>query len=160
MNDSRYAAPVAVVADLDEALVAARPRIVVTGVWLLWIQLVLGIPGMINQVLTPSPAVAGQMSIVNIVLVVTAVIMFFSVVLYAWLNWKCWQGRNWARIVHLVFLGIGMIMIYWALPAIFRKSTLQGVAYVVQMLLNIAGVSLLFTRPAGDWYRALREARR
>jgi NADH:ubiquinone oxidoreductase subunit 6 (subunit J) len=65
-----------------------------------------------------------------------------------------------ARIVHLVFLGIGLLLIYWAMPAVFAKSTVQGVLYIVQTVLNIAGVVLLFTPPASAWYKVLREARR
>ena len=76
------------------------------------------------------------------------------------LNWKCWQGRNWARIVHLVFLGLGLVMIYWALPKTFSMSTIRGVVYVVQTLLNVAAMMLLFSRPANAWFKALREARR
>ena len=45
MNDNRYAAPATLVADVEDAAIGERPRNVVIGVSLLWIQLALGIPG-------------------------------------------------------------------------------------------------------------------
>lgn len=159
MNDNRYAAPATLVADVEDTAVGERPRNVVIGVALLWIQLVLGIPGMVYQALNPPVEITEEL-VRTITLVTMAVVMTGSVVLYAVLNWKCWQGRNWARIVHLVFLGLGLAAIYWALPKTFSMSTIRGVVYVVQMLLDIAAVMLLFSRPANAWFKALREARR
>jgi Ca2+/H+ antiporter len=159
MNDNRYAAPAAAVADLDEAAITDRPNNVVIAVYLLWFQLAIGIPGMVYQVLNPSTEVAaGAMR--TALFVTTSLIVIGSVALYAFLNWKCWQGRNWARIVHLIFLILGLVMIFWALRATFTQSRIQGVVYIVQMMLNVAAVVLLFTRPASAWYKALRDARR
>jgi hypothetical protein len=132
---------------------------VVIGVSLLWIQLALGIPGMVYQALNPGVEITEEM-VRTIALVTMAVVMLGSVALYSLLNWKCWQGRNWARIVHLVFLGLGLAMTFWALPQTFSRSTMLGVMYVVQTLLSVAAMVLLFSRPANAWYRALREARR
>lgn len=159
MNDNRYAAPVAAVADIDTTPVVERPRNVVIGVSLLWVQLALGIPGMINQLTNP-PSEIPEGQVRTVALVTMTVVLAGSLLLFSLINWKCWQGRNWARIVHLVFLCLGLLMVYWALPAVFARSTLQGAVYIVQTVLNIAGVVLLFTPPANTWYQALRAVRR
>jgi hypothetical protein len=158
MSDNRYAAPASMVADPEEPAIVGRPRNVVIGVYLLWIELALGIPGMFSQILSPSSEIPdGQIR--SVYFVVMTLIMVGSVALYSWLNWKCWKGRHWARVVHLVFLGFGLVVIFWALPATLAASTLLGVVYIVQTILNIAGVALLFSRPANAWYQGLRATR-
>jgi len=159
MNDNRYAAPASVVADVDEPAIAARPRNVVIGVYLLWIELAIGIPGMVYQLLNPAKEIP-EGPVKSVLIVFTALVLVSSAALYALLNWKSWQGRHWARVVHLVFLCLGLVIALWTLPATFVRSTLQGVVYIVQTALNIPGVILLFTPTANAWYKALREVRR
>ena len=159
MNENRYAAPASVVADPEDSAIPERPRNVIIGVYLLWIELALGIPGMVYQTLNaPGEIPAGQIK--SAYMVAMTLILAGSVGLYSFLNWKCWQGRNWARIVHLVFLGLGLVMIFWALPQTLAASAILGVVYLVQTALNVAAMALLFTRPSNAWYAAMRAASR
>ncbi len=163
MNDNRYAAPATVVADVEDVAIGQRPRNVVIGVTLLWIQLALGIPGMVYQALNPPVEITEEL-VRTITVVTMAVVMTGSVVLYSLLNWKCWQGRNWARIVHLVFLGLRAgRCIYWALPKTFGMSTVQGVGVRPQTssrrwIMAAVGLSRAIGNRPVTW-RALRDPR-
>ena len=77
MNDNRYAAPATVVADVEDAAVGERPRNVVIGVSLLWIQLALGIPGMVYQALNPPVEITEEL-VRTITLVTMAVVMIWQ----------------------------------------------------------------------------------
>lgn len=72
------------------------------------------------------------------------------------LNIFCWKGRNWARITHLVLLAIALLASVWTVSWTLRGPAYQVTVYLLQTGLNIAGVALLFTPSASDWYRNMR----
>jgi hypothetical protein len=156
MEENRYKPPAAAVADVDPGVPnLERPAVIRYGAWLLWAETLIGLPGFISAILKPPPEVAT--GITHIVFIVTMTITFGILMLFTWFTWMAWKGRNWARIVHLVFMLLGLAFAYWAVRLMFGKSTYDGVVSVLQNVMYAVGVALLFTPAANRWYRALRE---
>jgi hypothetical protein len=74
----------------------------------------------------------------------------------AWLIISAGKGKNWARIVQLVFVCFGALssLMLFVTPTPFHWSV--WVLYLAQMALNIAAMVFLFSSPANAWYRALK----
>jgi len=157
MNENRYAPPVAPVADADAGAALTRPRNVKLGCWILWAELVIGLPGFFYQMFTPPPGV--EAGIPHVIYIVVMIITLGIFLLFAWFTYMAWDGRNWARILYLVLISLGLLFSFWALPKAFEKSTYDGVIYIVQTVMSIVGVVLLFSPPANAWYRAMKAAR-
>jgi hypothetical protein len=157
MNENRYAPPNAPVADIDQAASLERPKVVKIGAWMMWSEVVFGVPGVVFAMLNlPAKLATG---VAHVTVIVGLVVVLGFIALGAWFTWMAYQGRNWARIVQLVFMILGLLSGWWTLKASFAKSTYDGVVSVIQYVLNTAGVVLLFVPSANAWYRAMRERR-
>ena len=150
MSENPYAPPAAQVADIEGSTASLeRPRLVVVGIGLLALDLVLGIVGMLWSA-------AGSSLVLNAVIL--GVMGLFT--------WFAWEGRNWARIVHLAVLLLAVLATTLAIVVLRANpqlATMGGEVFlngwsVLTNLLNVAGVVLLFTPPANAWYRAMRAA--
>jgi hypothetical protein len=82
---------------------------------------------------------------------------FVALVLFAFLGWRIYQGRNWARWVFTVWIGSGLLFQVASLASAPNDWKIAGViawlSSIVQAGLNIATIVLLFTRQARRWYR-------
>jgi len=156
MNENRYAPPVAVVADIDSA-VPSRPLSVKVGTWMLGIELALSTASAVWQFANPPAGL--ESGIGRVAYFVGMTIGFCFMALYVFFTYMAWAGRNWARIVLLVSMLIGVLASFWMLPQAFHQSTFNGVGFIVQFALNIVGVLLLFVAGANAWYRAVKAAR-
>ena len=95
MSENPYAPPAAQVADIEGSTASLeRPRLVVVGIGLLALDLVLGIVGMFWSA-------AGSSLVLNAVIL--GVMGLFT--------WFAWEGRNWARIVHLAVLLLALALL-------------------------------------------------
>ena len=147
MTDNPYAPPNSHVEDI--ALPQAhmeRPRQVVTAILLALVNYVLGLVVIIaswsyySTLQSIGSAISQQL---------------FSLVLFVWINYKIYLGRNWARVTLLVFNALGFLM---ALSSAVRSllMTLPTIAKL-QMVVG-TGVSLwilwlLFISPGRSWFR-------
>src|SRR6185437_1928527 len=113
MERNPYAPPVSTVADPTE-IRRERPKEVTLAVKLLWTTLALGLAGMFLQ---PLNATAPAQWI-GVIIGVGAV---FGI--WAWIVSKIARGRNWARILFLVLVVLGLIVTVFVMPtamAIYR----------------------------------------
>jgi hypothetical protein len=147
MTDNPYAAPKAPVSDinLDEAPLR-RPAQVVWAIQLLVAGWAFGlIVGIMNWGYYRALGSIGSMTFGQLV----------GAFIGGWIYYKIWQGRNWARIVYLVFILIGFVGlvvvratgITASAPASIRAGSLVG------MILAAAVVWLLFFSPGRVWFR-------
>ncbi|HET9473061.1 MAG TPA: hypothetical protein VFO82_04160 [Steroidobacteraceae bacterium] len=168
MPENPYAPPAATVADVESGVESLeRPRIVTRGIGLLWAYLVVSVPSVFLPLSPPSVEDDSDsfMLAMQTGAMVATVLM---IAVLALLTWFAWKGRNWARITHLVLVIIGMLSYglvllagFWleAGQESFSEEWYLNVLYLLQTVLNVAGVWLLFTRSANAWYRAMKIAR-
>lgn len=151
MSHNPYSPPSAVVDDVS-APVPQRPRPVALGVRLLWLSLVIGIPGAIyNLMITESPVMSKSAQVA-----ISLVSWAIGLLIFYWLIMSVWKGKNWARIVQLVFIVLGLLFAVWSVPLVFRAGTLMGITYVLQTALNMVAVTLFFLPISNAWFRAIK----
>jgi hypothetical protein len=85
----------------------------------------------------------------------TIVGQIFGLLIAVWFYYKIYQGRNWARIVLLVFTIIGMLV---SLTSIVRTVLAQAPSIVkvqigVGWVISLAIVYLLFLSPGKTWFQ-------
>jgi len=165
MSENPYAPPSAEVADVRrEELSLERPQIVTIGIWLLWLQVLISIPGPVIstfRALEDGPAGPRYLKLAFVLLIIG-----FT----AFLTLRAGQGRNWARLGHLVLLILriaSVVSSYLLIRKMFpeRVGSLYSlddpqrvVLLLVNYLLSVVAVLMLFTPSANDWYRAVRGA--
>ena len=87
------------------------------------------------------------------VLIVTLVGSVIFLLLEAMFVWFAWHGRNWARIVLWVVLGLGVAFgIFGVVGNAGSPGFLRGLS-IFEWLLDIAAVVLLARPPSNEWYR-------
>lgn len=77
----------------------------------------------------------------------------FSILISGLLIWKIWQGRNWARIVMLVFFVLGCYTAFNAIVQSFERSALLGGLQALQQLCQLAALVLLFIPPGSEYFK-------
>ena len=66
------------------------------------------------------------------------------------------RGRNWARILFFVLLGIGLVfavLFLSATLALYRERPFNGFLAALNYALEIYTLYLLLTAPAREWFR-------
>lgn len=79
--------------------------------------------------------------------------LVISFALSAFLIWKMSQGRNWARIVLLIFFVLGSYTAYTAIIQSLERSTLLGVMQAIQQLSILAALVLVFFPPGAEYFK-------
>jgi len=146
MPRNPYAPPKASVADPVGAPPLVRPVVIRRAVQLLWIAFGIGLLGGISHAGSPGE----PWSITLGFLAVYGAIL-------AWLIVKVARGRNWARITYLILAVLSDV------DSVSSLRPLQGfygahpgvlALDLAGMVVEGAGVLLLFTRPANAWFKA------
>ena len=77
--------------------------------------------------------------------------------LYGLLGWKMYQGRNWARWIWAIIVGVGsagmLLSIAFAPAAWFGAAAIFWVSAAIQTLLQVGSAVMVFTGEAARWYR-------
>lgn len=144
MDPKHYAPPNATVDDVPPPGRGQPPVQAVLAVRMLWFSLFLGLPGFywgIEQ--TPTRAVA-------VFMVIFGAILFAFV---AFLNVSIGRGRNWARIAYLIFTIVGLLIVDFELTRP-EASVIENILSGVCLILDIAAMVLVFTRPGSAWFKA------
>lgn len=150
--ENPYAAPKAVVADVDPASSPDRPAKVDQAIKFLWIGLLFGVASsIINLVTLDSPGMPKGVQVG-----VTVVSLLIGLALWVWLIHRAGRGRNWARIVVLVFVAFGVLSSATMFVSPVKIHWSVWVLFFVQTGLNVTAMFYLFSSSANDWYRALR----
>ena len=112
-------------------------------VWLLWTELFLNAAGSWISV-SKGPA--------NVPLALVVAIQLFFISISAWLNYKIWVGRNWARITGLVLTVIFLPLTFSTLKESSRTAdTLMAVLTVLTFALDAVALYLVFV-PGRKWF--------
>jgi hypothetical protein len=125
---------------------------------LLWASVVIGfVAGIVNLVATDRPVTNYRGGSVHDI----ALLISWSIALLIiwWILSSIRKGKNWARIVQVVFFVLGILSVLMVLVMPQRISGIVWMVYAVQMSLNVWGMILLFSTPANAWFRDMKEWR-
>jgi len=128
-----------------------RPESATKGVYLLYIALIIGLIIGLIKVFTGEVAPAGMpqpgLGFSITVLVVSLAVAWFFIHMIA-------TGRNWARILYLVFFIITIVC--WVIG--FRQLMLQGVlsivGNIVALILAVIALVFLFKPASNAWFKS------
>jgi len=146
MSDNPYAPPKSLVADTEPALPPMeRPKQIMWAIWLAAIGYGVGL-----VVVLLSWDYYSKLQSIGSFLVSQVI----SLAILVWLYSRIYVGRNWARIVLLIFSAIGMLTIMNRMvmdllasaPIIARVQTFVGLG------LNLVILWLLFLSPGRLWF--------
>ncbi len=143
MNNNRYAPPIADVGDIADDARASRPLQVVWAVRLLWATTLFSIP---EFYLEATRARSAGAMITG--LVVEAVVTAFAFFLYM----SIYRGKNWARIVTLIFTILSTAMFLFG-PALPNRSSYEQVLTWLNTVSDILCMGLLFTPASSRWFK-------
>lgn len=147
MSDNPYAPPKSLVVDAEPAQTPmARPAQITAAIWLAAISY-----GMGFVVVFLSWDYYSKLQTVGTFLVS----QLFSLLILVWINYKIYVGRNWARIVVLVFAVIGVLMTLnrAVLDLLASAPTIAKIQMFVGLGLNLTILWLLFLSPGRLWFR-------
>jgi len=143
MERNPYAPPVATVADPVEVR-SERPQEVTLAVKLLWACFFIGIAGVFLRPPQQVPFIA--------MLIVAILTLGF----WAWVITCIARGRNWARILFFVLVGLGLlfaVLFLSATLALYRERPFNGFLTAINYALEIYTLYLLLTPPAREWFK-------
>ena len=144
MERNPYAPPESTVADPVEVR-SERPKEVTLAVKLLWASFFIGIAGVFLRPAQQVPFIA--------ILIVSILAFGF----WAWVITCIAAGRNWARILFFVLVGIGLAFaaVFLATTlALYRDRPFNGFLAALNYALEIYTLYLLLTAPARQWFTA------
>jgi hypothetical protein len=147
MSENPYAPPSARV---DDVVPSGEPRVrppqIMLAIKLVAASSVMGLLVIIanwnyyTQIQSPTATIVGQV---------------FGLLVAVWFYYKIYQGRNWARIVLLVFTILGIL---GSLTSIFRSlialaPTIVKVQTGIGWVVNLTVIYLLFFSPGKTWFK-------
>ena len=144
-NANRYAPPTAAVADFQPVpLLRTRPKHVRVAVALLWVSFALGVPAWALSAMRDPENSLGTFTVVF-----TLLMFAFS----ALLNVMIYRGKNWARIVTLIFglLGVLFSLVLLVMPN--PPSAIENAITFLGLVLDFIALYLLFTKPGAMWFK-------
>jgi hypothetical protein len=128
------------------SVLAGRPAQVSIAALLLTASLALGV---LTSVILPTTIASNSQAAI-----VQVIVQIFVLIVFLWLTYKIWVGRNWARITFTVLAGLGFLPYIPILMKMFRLSPLAGSINILQTLLQLVALYLLFSSPGRAWFRA------
>jgi hypothetical protein len=143
MAESPYAPPKAQVADVAVEERGPRPGQITAALWLLYGSLAVGALHFVAD-----PAMSSALETNPIAVLIGATV---SVAVTAVLVWFLGSGHNWARIVLLILIAIGLVMMLVEEGP--QKPSLATLVDVVQTLMQAGGLVLAFLPPGAAWFR-------
>ncbi|MGX6396730.1 hypothetical protein [Rothia kristinae] len=150
-----------------DQLLQQKPKQVRTGILILWVSLaltvVLGILAALTldfeAVYTQQAQVSGETVDATTVTTLASAARITAIVVYilaglvgALFVWFASKGRNWARIVLLVFAALSAL-------GVLASLATGGILGSIGTIVFIIGVIYLFLKPSSAWYRAVTAAR-
>lgn len=135
MNNHRYAPPVAEVDDIADNARSPRPTQVVWAVRLLWATTLLSIPEFYFEAVR-ARSIGAMVTGFAIEAVMTAFACYLYVSIY--------RGKNWARIVTLIFTVLSTAMVIFG-PALPNRSGYEQLLTWLNTVSDVVCMGLLFT---------------
>lgn len=150
MEHNPYAPPTASVSDPVPTPMPERPLAVKRGIALLSTSLVLGIVNYVWGFEGDSPEMSE--GLLWAILLAMGVLIFG---LIAFLIYKIWQRRHWARVVYLILALLGYPLMFFIGTWEELQADIVGTALeILGAVADIIGIVLIFTKPANRWFRA------
>jgi hypothetical protein len=148
MDSNPYAPPKALVTDsqVEAEPIHQRPTTVRVAVWLLWVTLAVSVV---------SSAVRIKGATVPAAMNYALGLLIFNAVLSIWLYLKIAAGRNWARIVWMVWFLLGATLTAAMFLTVLKQYSWNALARI-QGLLQIVVFVLLLTPSAARWFKRKR----
>jgi hypothetical protein len=136
MNSNPYAPPKTPVTDSQSDAEAdhQQPTTVRVAVWLLWVTLALSVV---------SSAVRIKGTTVQAAMNFALGLLIFNVVISIWLNLKIAAGRNWARIVWMVWFLLGATLTAAMFLTVLKQYSWNAFARIQELLQIVVFVLLL-----------------
>lgn len=75
-----------------------------------------------------------------------------SIAIALWFTIMIAKGKNWARVIFLVLLVIGVVLDLTQLGHLFSFNPINGVLNIIETLLQLAAAWLLFTGESPAWF--------
>ena len=75
--------------------------------------------------------------------------------LAAWLNVAIWQGRNWARVVTLVFTILNVLL--YLVPGMMPTPTIDAIIALVSTVCVVVAMVFVYTQPGTTWFQGTRD---
>ena len=168
MSGNPYAPPSAEVADIERQPSLERPRVATIGVGLLWASIAITVTQFGMEAFNSAGQSGGGMSTEFLM---GGVVTLGIVASLALLTWYAGKGRNWARLIHVLWLVLSIALVVAAtlvmrslaaklggtgkeMPAFF------GPWEAFDTVLVAAALILLYTPAANTWYRAVKASRK
>jgi hypothetical protein len=126
---------------------ADRPTVVTRAVWLLYLALLIGFIRAVVTVVRFARGLGGP----ELFVAISFGVIFFG--LYLFLVTKISVGRNWARIVYLILVLVGLPFAIPSYIGELKMSLLAGSIDFMILILQLAGTALLFTSNSNRWFR-------
>jgi hypothetical protein len=142
MTHNPYSPPKTLVTDAPGGPPVVRPRVVVIAVALLWIEftlnfVVLALDWEYQRGDAPMVFVIGLHAV--------------FIALSALINYKIWQGRNWARIFALTWVLIGVAFYTPEVSSELTRAPAATSLGFLQLLLDLVALYLVFI-PGRHWF--------
>lgn len=145
-----YEAPKSDVRDVEpERLVSNRPRQIVHATLSFWLSVLISVPFLGWE---------ADGAAETVVLIVSATVLVGVLVLMAVVNVAMWRGRNWARVVFLVFSVLSAVTFVLTLGELLKHTAIHMASVVVSTVLDVVVSYLLFTKPGSLWFKTVQPA--
>lgn len=131
------------VADAAESVRGPRPLTVTCAVILMSTSLVIG--------LFENDELFRRYLASNLIWPVKLIAVFLAPVVYAWLYYMLWVGRNWARIALLILIVISVPVIIAIFPQLRMRSPLTIGLHFFSRAIELVAMYLVFF-PGRRWY--------
>jgi len=143
MSRNPYSPPKAAVGDTDQEPLRVKPAAIRRAIVTLWTSFAL------NLFITALDWRYQTSQVPPLVLILSQI---FGLGIAVWLFWKIGVGRNWARIVYLVLLLVGLTAVVPEIMASAARAAHIAGLKMIELGLDIASMVLVFG-PGRDWFR-------
>lgn len=129
----------------DTSTVNDKPKKVQNAVRLLILSLILGfINSVISEFYSEMKLFSSTEGLVTLIL--TYGILGF---LIYYIN----ERKNWARIVSIIMMGLGLLVFPFSLAQIFKENALNGTISLVSALIQIVAYIMLLSKESNLWFK-------
>ncbi len=122
-----------------------KPQTVKLSVKLLIVSIAIAVLNFLSTLLSANPAVSFASMSAGFV---------FGILILSFLVYQINAGKNWARILLVVLIVIGMFTIPLDIIAFFKFNQLLAIIISVQTIIELAAVGLLMTKQSNEWFKA------
>lgn len=133
----------------ENKIPADLPNTISIAVKMIYLSIALGIVNPIIVELTTDVQNLSTPINLAIVLISTGTLTFFG--------YNINLGKNWARMIFTILVGLGLLLFPLVIPETFRLNPLVGFLSVVQAILQGFAIIFIFKSESKTWYKKRKE---